>query len=765
MRAWSRPVAALVLVGVAGASPMAIPAGQAAVPAPPPGHALITVKVGGDRDPSGSVRGLAGVRLGLHTSGTGTVGAAQGAPGPRHDSAWSWTTCVSDADGDCTFMVPVREGAVSSTGVPQDSRFWVVQEAAPSGWYDSPRTRLGSPLSSPEYTWDYRFRTEARLRAGETYLSTAPLSADADWDDAAEPDRGFMRVREVDADEGSYAANIGRTTGVWRQSRVNPVLASRCDVSVAVAVDTSGSLGATGIAQMKETLDAFVDSFRGSAARMSIFSFSTTSPGAGASNHPTPLPVTTADEAEVVKAQYQGWTSVGGTNWDQGLAAVANSGHDHDLVVLLTDGNPSAMGPTPGPGTGRINSLQDVDAGVFSANQLKARGTRILAVGVGAGVVSTASAANLRAVSGTTEGVDYVRATDFSQAAEALGEVVPGSCEGSVAVRKMIVPAGGDRADAVPAPAGWRFDATSRTGDLDLVGPVSQTTTDAGGGVVDFDLVFASPGSVGRVEIRERQQDGYAILPVDGRNAVCEVDGDRVPVSDAGGPDDPGFVVAAAAGDEVSCTLYNVEVADEGPPGDLSVEKSASPASGTTVRSGDVVTYRLVFRNRGSTPLRIDHVDHLGDVLDDALVVAAPDVRGAGEGIRVSAIADGRFAVTGELAPRSTATVTYRVRIHATGAGNASVANFLTPSGEEPPDGGCARDAVTCTVHAVAAVGSGGGPGPGQGGWFMAEAGGSPASGGGLAAAGGPAGVPGWLWGALLASGLAVVLGRRGARA
>ncbi|MFK3672052.1 VWA domain-containing protein [Leifsonia aquatica] len=539
---------------------------QAAVPVPAAGQAIISVKVGGDRQPSGTVAGLAGLRLSLYGAGTATTNGqatVQGTPGARYDPAWSWATCISDADGDCNFVIPIRAGAVSATGVPQDTRFWVAQDpsdAAPAGYFSNPQVRLGGPGAAPEFTWGYRFRTDTQLRAGTVYSSTAPMTASASYLNA---DLGFMRNR-VDANtEGLMGENIGRSTGVWSQSRINPALAASCGLRVAVVADTSGSLGTAGMAAITSAIGAFADAFVGTPTTMSLYSFSTISPGTGAANFPTPLPVTTTAQAAAFKAQYAGWTSIGGTSWDRGLAAVANSGHPYDLVVMLTDGNPTVFGASPGPTASAFNSFEDVDAGIFSANQLKARGSRVVAVGAGPALTS-ASDLNLRAVSGANANSDYFRVADFAAAEAVLAQLARANCEASIEVQKKIVPAGGTVAQATPAPAGWQFDAVSQeTTKVAVSAPGSATTTATSNGTVDFGLEYTSPATDGLVRVTEVQQSGFALLPVGGANATC-VDADTgaaIPVTDVVDAAHPGFTVESRLDTQIICTVYNTPAA------------------------------------------------------------------------------------------------------------------------------------------------------------------------------------------------------------
>ena len=676
-----------------------------AIPQPTARTAVITVKVGGDRRADGSVAPLAGVRLALHGAGTGTGGGGasgagvippQGSAGARYNAAWSWTTCTSDADGDCSFEVPVRSGSISSTGVPQDTRFWVVQEAAPSGWYMNPNVRIGSFGASPELTWQYRFRTDTRLRAGETYASTTAMP----WNTtAADPDRYFMRNR-VDANtEDWYAANVGRTTGVWNQSRENPPMIGGCPIDIALIADTSGSLGATGMAGLKETMSAFVAAFQGTNARMAAFSFSNLSPGGGASNHPTLMPVTTSAQAAAFTAQFASWTPGGGTNWDAGFAAAANAQPHYDLAILLTDGNPTVLRDNPGSGSSAYNSIQDVDAGVFSANQLKQEGTRVLSLGVGP-ALTVASEANLRSVSGPAKNTDYFRAGSFDEATQVLVELAKKRCTGSIGVQKLIIPEGGTVSDAVPAPAGWEFGAGTTT-DAARLTPAAQTTVAGGDGKVDFGLSF-TPGarSVG-VQIHEVQQDGYTHVPVGGQNAVCvnRNSGAQVAVTNSGDAARPAFGVVANENERIECKIYNQPKS----PGAIDAVKSSDPASGTAVTPGQEVSYTLTFTNSGGQAAPVEYDDVLTGVLDDADLIGTPTAQSP-----LAASYDAgtqRIRVTGTLPAGDVKTVTYRVKVkeELPEASDGRLGNFIVTTGEEPPTE-CEPEDPHCTEHPVVAT-------------------------------------------------------------
>ena len=62
----------------------------------------------------------------------------------------------------------------------------------------------------------------------------------------------------------------------------------------------------------------------------------------------------------------------------------------------------------------------------------------------------------------------------------------------------------------------------------------------------------------------------------------------------------------------------------------LTHAKSVSPASGTPVSVGDVLTYTLTFTNTGTVPADVNTSDDLSDVLDDATLDAGSITAGAG---------------------------------------------------------------------------------------------------------------------------------------
>ncbi|QCB94492.1 VWA domain-containing protein [Cellulomonas shaoxiangyii] len=537
LRAVAALASAVLAFGLAGAaSAQGLSAGgvPAAVPmAVPPAtgdNAVITVRVGADRQGTTGVSGLAGVTLQLY----------DGTTEPTTPVAADWATCVSDADGDCSFVVPDTEpgafGCFLGAGANCDRRFWVVQTGVPSGFTANATLRTGNGDGTGSQLTAYRFRTGTTLRAGSTYSSQS----------------AFM--------VGTGSTNRTASGGTWQQSRVNPAPLQQCGLRVALILDLSGSVTAPQLVQLKAAADTFVDSLVGTPSEMAVFSFSNASPATGATqNYPGLTSISTQASADAVKSRYAAWTSGGGTNWDRGLAAAAEADASYDIAVVITDGDPTFYSQ-PAEGPGNFNRFRETENGIFSANAVKAQGTRVLAVGVGAGVSDPTTAQNLAAISGpvrydgtNSQAADHYQVSDYTVVGQALRQLALGECAGSLSVVKQIVGSGGDVASATPAGAGWTFGASTTSTGVTL--PTPGATTDASS-AVNFPITYDAGTTAGTIEVQEEPQEGTALFPVDGANAVCtDLDtGQPVAVTNAGAT---GFSVDVASTAAISCTVYN----------------------------------------------------------------------------------------------------------------------------------------------------------------------------------------------------------------
>ncbi|WP_353943808.1 hypothetical protein ABII15_20715 [Streptomyces sp. HUAS MG91] len=499
------------------------------VPTPAAGESVVTVKTGGDRDGDATVAPLAGVRLALYASETATD--------PLTDA---WARCTSDGDGDCSFTVP----DTGSGGANEGQRYWVrqVDGGVPPGWYTNPSLRTGKGSGSGSVDSVYQFETPA-LAAGQTYSSTSDFMKSTDW--SASP----------------YVAS----GGIWQQSRTNPEMPESCGLDVAVVLDLSSSVGSA-LPDLKAATDQLTNTLTGTPSRMALFSFDKNSPSANTTNHPGLVSVSTKAGADSFKSLYADWQLGSGTNWDQAQYAVAKAAPVYDLVIVLTDGNPTRWS-NPYTGDGSNTHFADVEGGIFASNAVKAKGERVVAVGVGKGVEGI-SGLNLRAISGeeafagdnpTT--ADYYQTDDFAAAGQALHNLALTHCDGTLSVIKQIVPAGNtgeDVSGAENAGAGWQFDASTTTGGIGGL-PDTQTTQDDDTGGVVFHPTYPSGTTDADVTVAETQHSGYDLVTQGGKNAVCtNLDtGADVPVTNTGTAAAPAFTVQVPSLAAVSCMVYN----------------------------------------------------------------------------------------------------------------------------------------------------------------------------------------------------------------
>lgn len=511
-------VAGAMMANVLCVGLLAVPSFPRAVPEPSPDTSVVTVKVGGDRTGPARVGPLAGVELGLFDGPDATK--------PVDDV---WGVCVSDHDGDCSFVIPDARGA------DEGARYYVKQISAPGGWYANLRLRTGHGSGAYSVATPYAFELPASA-SGATYTST----------------RDFV----IDDTRGEATAS----TGVWQQSRVNPRPDLTCGLDVALLLDLSASVGRA-LPDLKAAADTFTDALTGTPSRMALFTFDRRSPSVGTVNRPELTPVSTEAGAAAFKNRYADWELGSGTNWDRGLWAVAEAAPRYDLLVVLTDGNPTFYDSLLGDGGN--TRIAEVEAGIFSANAVKAEGTRVLAVGVGNRVTGL-TARNLRAISGTTAfsgsnaaDADYFQTRDYAEAGQALRDLARARCRGSLSVIKQIVPAnntGEDVTGAAPAGSGWEFTAETTTPGVGGL-PGRESTINDGTGSVNFGLTF-NEDTAAEVTVAETRRPGHTLVTQDGQNAVCrDIDaGGDVPVTNGDGF---GFTVEVPSDAAISCTVYS----------------------------------------------------------------------------------------------------------------------------------------------------------------------------------------------------------------
>jgi len=526
--AMARIGAILLLVLSATVTPSVVPA-QAAVPAPTSQTSVVTVKVGADRTTitAFGVTKLAGVELELVNGAGVRVGS----------------TCVSDADGDCNFVVT----GTAVGGPNYQQRFTVRLVSVPAGWYANPSISVGVETSATATA--YQFLTPA-LVAGRTYRSTPANQSETTSAD-------FMFA----AGDVTAGSRYTATTGIWQVSRANPVLGEACGRDVALVFDLSSSITNADFAAYKLAANTFIDSLVGSNSRIALYTFSTGAP-ARAGDTLALTSVTTPAGATTVKNRINSFQRVDFTNWDAGLRQVAASTQAFDMAIMMTDGSPTAEL------TSRIHNtpnntarFMEVEYGIYSANAIKAEGTRVVAVGLG----SYAPRPNLVAISGPDEGSDYFYNTPYASLAATLTQAVLSDCQSTIRVVKNVVPAsttGEDITGASPA-AGFAFDLAATQPGVGLSTDRLVTGLDGigrSGGVpdvtVDFTALATTP--VATVGITEDPLPNFSLVTQGGLPASCtddETGGSVMVTPDAGDP--LGFSVDVSPLDRVTCVVYN----------------------------------------------------------------------------------------------------------------------------------------------------------------------------------------------------------------
>ncbi|QAY69810.1 vWA domain-containing protein [Xylanimonas protaetiae] len=615
------------------APPAYAPAAAEALPVADPVYAHIRVDAGADRTglsawstgrlPLDEVTGLAGVVLRLHRATGASAAGTVDAP-----VDYDWARAVTDANGVATFRVPIVTGlsctqAVGSTlagsqnSIPANStdracfdesgafanaRFWVIQEGfeatdgatvdATNDWFMNQTLRTGATGPSPSDAFQYRFLTAA-ISSNQTAANPQASGVD------------FMHQESTSTDNLRL-----RSGGVWQNSRQNPSLPAQCGLNVALVMDLSSSMTVAGspnqVPLMLDAADGLVQSLVGTPTRISAYNFGWNSPISGShanvsgdANGPA-RSIASQVDATKFKAAYRSWATRSGThatNWDQALWTVHQqnakraAADTYDLVVFMTDGNPTAYGllgtsTSTTNGRGSQNARIDVEAAVFAANALKASGTRILAAGVGTAVTDAASVHNLTAISGQTQfaagtslgDADVFRSNDWSALRAALRDFAVESCTPSLSINKIEVPADFDAStisfDADGRPlvnggqpgAGWSFSAVPADDAPFKVAGSGPFVTNASGSVnIPLDVSpQANQTDPGRISISEELKPGWEIVPQDGHNASCIYTTvgaggfTRIGVMDTGfGTANPGADLSMIGESMVTCWVVN----------------------------------------------------------------------------------------------------------------------------------------------------------------------------------------------------------------
>jgi len=334
----------------------------------------------------------------------------------------------------------------------------------------------------------------------------------------------------------------------------NPPLGQSCGLDIGLVVDTSGSVNATEMTQMKTALTSFATAFDGTPTLFSLSSFNTNSTQHQALNR-TP--------AQMASDITNNIPTIGNdnTNWDSGLQR-GNATFTPDprptksnLIVIATDGSPNRWGYPVANAT--FDWILGLNNAIPTANAVKAAGTRIVVVGIGDDETDTSTSAQkldkMKAISGTnvaltpatiTVNTDVIKVADFAGIGDAVAAYAKELCGGKILVQKQFDTNGDGQADvtgnvADPLLGGWSFDVNGTASN-----PAAQITTNTG--AVEFSNILNG--------------DNYSVIETQKANtklvsAVCTNDNKIVGSVDL----QTGTVSGLTMGTDqtISCTFVN----------------------------------------------------------------------------------------------------------------------------------------------------------------------------------------------------------------
>ncbi|PYF99679.1 hypothetical protein SAMN05216184_106196 [Georgenia satyanarayanai] len=498
-------------------TPFLVPPGE-----PGPDQVKLIVRSGGDRTGTGNESTTATPLAGVTYEFYRVTDLPPGGQ-PEGDLVGS---CTTDGTGECGIFADLV-GVLGGEDV-----FYAVQADAPAGWTAPQQWSADTPY----------------------IFGAGPVSAADSVDD---------RTIELPP---AYSDTVQEPT--WASIRANNVAPAQCGLDMAMVLDLSNSVTETEeiLDEHKTAANDFIASITGTPSQVALYTFGSQAPAEGPTNGGLPLTsVATPGGAEQIVNRINGYRATpsggGGTNWDRAFHQVAESGVQYDVVLFLTDGQPTFHRDRQGPGD--VATIAEVNEAILSANAVKATGAQVVLVGFGPEAFLPGASVRIPLVSGPTEGEDFYR-TDLEDLSATLEEIASADCAGTLTVVKEVVDADGD---VVDGGAGWTFST-----ETDGVTPTTATTGDSS--AVNFAVDYTTVLSRS-VTVTETQQAGYELVPVDGDNARCVLtgSGEELPVTNSG---ELGFTVDVAAADSVSCTVRNALV----PPDydDLVVTKTAVPS-------------------------------------------------------------------------------------------------------------------------------------------------------------------------------------------
>jgi uncharacterized repeat protein (TIGR01451 family) len=486
----------------------------------------ITARKWGDRASNNVNQPLPGATMGLwRDNGDGNF-QPTGADAPQI------ATCTTGADGTCAFS--------GLTAGP----YWVMEVSPPAGG-----------------TWN-------------AILNWAPGSSSA-----ANPSVPYAAHRNGDpaADRTNPPASDGypivvngtdtKETDFFADRRTNPPIddfTCQALMRIVLVLDRSGSIQSNGAANYNNAVQGFVNDLVGTNTDIGIVSFgpdaTTDSPYFNVQGGSAGTLLTTINTIYTTRLG-------GGTNWDAGLALVDAFDPNPDLVVLVTDGNPT-LNRVQNSDNGTYVNWPDFTEAVTTANLLKSGDSRVIAVAAGA--ANTISVEGLIGITGPLTNQpsalddDYIMGTP-QELADALREIALARCSASLDIEKQSV---GGTATFDYAVNGSGLVPFTR--DTAVANPTTSPP---------FDFTFTQ---FGQKDVQELPEAGWTLT-----NIVCTANGAVITIGTGIGGTfaqgatigfDPGDTTVRAvltADDAPTCTFMNTQHAS------LDIEKQSVGGTAT----------------------------------------------------------------------------------------------------------------------------------------------------------------------------------------
>ena len=393
----------------------------------------------------------------------------------------------------------------------------------------------------------------------------------------------------------------------------NPNLPPRCGINVMLVLDESTSISASGETEtVRNATRAFLNALAGTGAKVSIIDFSTT-----AAQRVPYTTVTDATIADVFEPYLRnGYRPDGYTNWEaafQKTREANTEGTLADLVVFITDGDPSARNNPPHSPIANLTpgDVSAMRGAATEADLVKGQGSHVLALGVGAAVTQEASAQRLTAISGFDQAppadfsaADYTLVRNFDLLAAALRRIAVELCRSSVTVTKLV-----DEGDGVYRPdPGWSFTTTvsTSTGGFTWLLPTpgtgdSRTAVTDTDGVASFQWKPSDATATSTVTVEEQLKPGFDFVDIACQLNAIDPSGSRRRVVRRTLSTMPIATAPIAPGHYATCLVRN-KIRQ----GTIEIEKRATPQSAKAFDfTGSLGAFSLVDQAGGTASSKV----------------------------------------------------------------------------------------------------------------------------------------------------------------